>query len=206
MEATIFWKSTDPIRTAWLIVSILVLAGCGKSSKNSVIGPLESVVRTAKDVSPCDRLIPGEWVYTWPIPAEPRDSGRFEILFYPIEMRRGGKYLFHAPRARAVVDPGKTAVVDCRLTERSVRASTARRWPDLVTRMSVAEFERLEHELYRRTEEVGRLYGLGRPLTTDEAQAARAYRVLFESLAEPDLLRDYEAENRSFWAWLRQAT
>lgn len=166
-------------------------------------GKLHDAVGQAKDSRSCARIIPMEWLPSWPVPTGNKNGREFEVLFYPMTSDPDASAI-GAPLGEATVDAADGFVSDCRRFPGSYRELAKERWPEAFGKKSIKEFERREGLLYSASEDIGTLYAAGGAPTPEQSQKARAYGRLFLEMAEPALAPYYYQMNPAFWQWLEK--
>lgn len=187
-------------------VCALAAASCGRQAPAPAAKPtLADAVRDARFAPPCRRLVAQEWPAGLPVPDDAATGRRFKIFFYPLIGSPGTAPRLVQPTADAVVDADAGTSVVCRARPGLPGNLTGARWTPQAAALDADAFDAKIAELDRLTELIAPVYAARRPPTAADADLARRYASLFETMAEPPLLPDYYRLNPAFWEWVRAA-
>jgi hypothetical protein len=193
-------------RPILLAACALAAAACGSKSAAPAPKPaLADAVRAARFGPPCRRLVALEWPAGLPVPDAGATGRRFKLFFYPLAGSPGTPTRLATPSAEAVVDADAGAAIECRALPYTPRDFAGPRWTAAASALDADVFDAKVAELDRLTEIVAPVYAARRAPTAADADLARRYLALFETMAEPALLPDYYRLNPEFWEWVRAA-
>ena len=187
----------------FLLISLLALPIACSRPQRPLSERLKQAVESLKTRAPCNRVIPLEWAYAWPLP---QADGDFLVLFYPLTGNPATGPKLYSPGGAAIIKPSGEITSCLMFANEPRQLPHHRRWSFHFRGDSMEAFEKRACELFDATESVARLYSSGRPLdASGRAEAGRFWKD-FQALAEPELLPDYYRADPDFWEWLRRAS
>jgi hypothetical protein len=182
---------------------LFILAPCACRKPAPTPAKLKTALQTVSAIPPCDKLIPGEWPHSLPIPTGAPGGTEFKIFFYPLG-KPGTPEFVDAPLGEAVLRSDGSVFICNRLPGEKKGLASAR-WPRSADDLTFEDFLASQDRLYATTEKVAVLYSAKVPLTQEDKNTLQEYGRQFSSLAEPALLPYYYRLNPDFWDWLAKS-